>query len=128
MISTNTKLHNTFKRIISPIALALLIAMPVSAIAAPDDPEAFADWFVQQNFQGREYHQWKAVFEALTDGKDRSREAHRPIVDSVYVAIVSGDKYHVSESCRGLANASFVLEMDMAEAQERGFEVCSKCK
>lgn len=104
------------------------MALSVPAAAAPDDPEAFADWFVNQNFQGQEYHQWAAVLEALTDGIDRSREAHSPIVEPAYVAILTGDKYHLTKSCPALKRASRVLELDLTEAQERGFEACSRCK
>lgn len=109
-------------------AFLLLMVLAVPAGAAPDDPEAFADWFVQQNFQGQEYYQWVAVLQSLTDGIDLSREAHSPIVEPVYVAIISGDKYHSTESCTALKRASKVLELDIAEARERGFEACGKCK
>ena len=103
-----------------------MLATP--AVAAPDDPEVFADWFLQQDFQGQEYSQWAAIFEALTDGIDRSREARSPIVEPVYVAIISGAKYHTTESCSALRNSPKVLELDLTEAQERGFEPCSRCK
>ena len=106
----------------------MLMALAVPAAAAPDDPEAFSDWFVQQNFQGQEYHQWAAVLSSLVDGIDRSREAHLPIVEPVYVAIISGAKYHTTQSCSALKNASKVLELDITEAQERGFEKCSRCR
>lgn len=102
--------------------------LAVPAEAAPDDPEAFSEWFVQQNFQGQEYHQWAAVLASLIDGIDRSREAHLPIVEPVYVAIITGDKYHSTESCSALKRASRVLELDLTEAQKRGFEACSRCK
>lgn len=104
------------------------MTLAVPAAAAPDDPEAFADWFIQQNFQGQEYYQWAAVLQALTDGIDRSREAHSPIVEPVYVAILTGAKYHTTESCSALKRASKVLKLDIEEAQERGFEACSKCE
>lgn len=89
--------------------------------------EEFSDWFVQQNFQGQEYHQWVAVLSSLIDGIDRSREAHGPIVEPVYVAILTGTKYHSTESCPALKRASRVLELDLTEAQKRGFEACSRC-
>lgn len=98
------------------------------AAAAPDDPEEFSDWFIAQNFQGQEYHQWAAVLSSLIDGIDRSREAHLPIVEPVYVAILTGVKYHSTESCSYLKRASRVLELDLTEAQERGFEACSRCE
>lgn len=98
------------------------------AAAAPDDPEDFADWFIAQNFQGQEYYQWTAVLQSLTDGIDRSREAHGPIVEPVYVAILTGVKYHTTEDCSALKLASRVLTLDIEEAQERGFEACSKCE
>ena len=98
------------------------------AAAAPDDPEEFSDWFIAQNFQGQEYYQWTAVLQSLTDGIDRSREAHDPIVEPVYVAILTGDKYHTTENCTALKRASRVLELNITEAQERGFEACSRCE
>lgn len=110
------------------IALLLLMVLAVPAAAAPDDPEAFADWFIQQGFQGQEYYQWVAVLESLIDGIDRSREAQSPIVEPVYVAILTGDKYHSTESCSALKRASRVLELDLTEAQKRGFEACSRCE
>ena len=103
------------------------MALAVPAAAAPDTPDAFADWFVQQGFEGQEYHKWAAVLSSLIDGIDRSREAHCPIVEPVYVAILSGAKYHTTKSCSALKNASRVLELDITEAQERGFEACSRC-
>lgn len=109
-------------------AFLLLIALAAPAAAAPDDPEAFADWFIEQDFQGQEYYQWTAVLQSLTDGIDRSREAHGPIVEPVHVAIISGVKYHTTKSCSALKNASKVLTMDIGEAEERGFEACSRCK
>lgn len=115
--------------IIKHIAIFLcLLALAVPAAAAPDEPEAFADWFIQQGFTGQEYYQWAAVLQSLTDGIDRSREAQSPIVKPVYVAILTGDKYHSTESCSYLKRASRVLDLDLAEAQERGFEACSRCK
>lgn len=101
--------------------------MAAPAVAAPEDPEGFSDWFVEQNFQGQEYHQWAAVLASLIDGIDRSREAHCPIVEPVYVAIISGVKYHTAESCSALKRASKVLKLDIEEAQERGFEACGRC-
>ena len=109
-------------------AFLLLIMLAAPAAAAPDDPEAFADWFVQQNFEGQELHVWNAVLASLIDGIDRSREAHLPIVEPVHVAIISGVKYHTTKSCSALKNASKVLTMDIGEAEGRGFEACSRCK
>lgn len=106
----------------------LLILLAAPACAAPDDPEAFAEWFIRQNFEGQEYYEWAAIFNALTDGIDRSREVRDPVKSPVYVAILSGTKYHTKESCSALKNASTVLKMDKAEAMERGFEKCGKCK
>lgn len=110
------------------VVCILLMALAVPAEAAPDTPEEFSDWFVHQNFQGQEYHQWAAVLSSLIDGIDRSREAHLPIVEPVYVAIISGVKYHTTEDCSALKLASRVLELDLTEAQERGFEACSRCE
>ena len=98
------------------------------AMAAPDEPEAFADWFIEQKFEGQEYYQWIAILESLIDGIDRSREAQSPIVEPVYVAILTGTKYHSTENCSALKRASRVLELDLTEAQERGFEACSRCE
>ena len=98
------------------------------AMAAPDEPEAFADWFIEQKFEGQEYYQWIAILESLIDGIDRSREAQSPIVDPVYVAILTGDKYHVTKSCSALKRASRVLELDISEAIQRGFNNCERCK
>lgn len=109
------------------VALALFLAMAAPAIAAPDEPSAFAEWFVAQGFEGQEYYKWQAIFSALIDGRDRSREAHMPISTPVFVAITSGTKYHVKESCSALKNASTVLELDLVEATERGFEKCGRC-
>lgn len=109
-------------------ALLLLMVLAVPAAAAPDDPEAFADWFIAQEFSGQDYYKWAAVLSSLTDGIDRSREAHSPIVEPVYVAILTGEKYHTTEHCSALKNASRVLELDLSEARERGFEACGRCK
>lgn len=107
--------------------LLIVLAVPAAASAAPEDPEAFADWFVAQGFDGQEYYQWAAILNALTDGIDRSREAQMEIKAPVYVAILTGTVYH-KEDCAALKNSSRVLELDLAEAQERGFEACSRCK
>ena len=109
-------------------ALLILLALAVPAAAAPDDPEEFSDWFAAQNFQGQEYYQWTAVLQSLTDGIDRSREAHGPIVEPVHVAIRTGVKYHTAEDCSALKLASRVLTLDIEEALARGFEACSKCE
>ena len=122
------KSANIFKRLKKLVPLLLFIAIPTNTAAAPNDPEEFSNWFIKQGFQGEEYYQWAAVFEALIDGKDRSREIHYPVVESVYVAIITGDKYHTTEKCYTLLNSSFILEMDISEAQERGFEKCSRCE
>ena len=103
-----------------------MLAAP--AAAAPDEPEAFADWFVEQGFEGQEYYQWLSVLESLIDGIDRSREARDPIVEPVYVAILTGDKYHSTKSCTALKRASRILELDINEAQERSFQKCERCK
>ena len=110
------------------MCLLLLALLWVPAAAAPDDPVAFAEWFVEQDFQGAEYHQWAAVLAALIDGIDRSREAKLPIEQPVYTAILSGTKYHTNEACSALRNASKILTMDIKEAKGRGFEACSRCK
>lgn len=109
------------------IAFLLLIALAAPAAAAPNDPEAFADWFVQQGFEGQEYYQWEAVLSSLIDGIDRSREAKSPIKNPVFVAIITGKKYHSTSGCSGLNNASNILILDIYEAKERGFEACSQC-
>ena len=113
------------RRILLPLLVFLLLAIP--AAAAPDDPVAFADWFVAQGFEGQAYHQWAAILDALTDGIDRSRELRMTIETPVYVAILTGTVYH-REDCPALKRASRVLELDLAEAQERGFEACERCK
>lgn len=110
------------------VALILFLALAVPAIAAPDNPTDFADWFIAQGFEGQEYYKWQAIFSALIDGRDRSMEAHMPISTPVFVAITSGTKYHVKESCSALKNASTVLELDLVEAKERGFEKCGRCE
>lgn len=109
------------------ILIILLLALSAPAAAAPEEPSAFAEWFVAQGFEGQEYYEWAAIFRALTDGIDRTRTAHGEVVNPVYVAILSGTKYHVTESCSALKNASTVLELDEAEAVERGFEKCGRC-
>lgn len=108
------------------ILFLLLIILSVPAIAAPDDPEAFSDWFIAQGFEGQEYYQWASILNALTDGIDRSRDARIDIETPVYVAILTGTVYH-NEDCASLKKASRVLELDLVEAQERGFEACSRC-
>lgn len=112
-------------RILLPLFVILILAVP--AVAAPDDPVAFADWFVAQDFEGQAYHQWAAILDALTDGIDRSRELRMTIETPVYVAILTGTVYH-REDCPALKRASRVLELDLTEAQERGFEACERCK
>lgn len=107
-------------------AFLLLLMLAASAAAAPDNPETFADWFIEQNFQGQEYYQWAAVLDALTDGIDRSREARMDIKTPVFVAILTGTVYH-NQDCTALKNSSRILELDLLEAQERGFEACRKC-
>lgn len=113
------------RRILLLLLVVLILAVP--AAAAPDDPVAFADWFVDQGFEGQAYHQWAAILDALTDGIDRSREARMPIETPVYVAILTGTVYHKAD-CPALKRASRILELDLAEAQERGFEPCERCK
>ena len=108
------------------ILLFLLCMLASPAAAAPDDPEAFSDWFVAQESKAQDYHQWAAILNALTDGIDRSREAKQEIKTPVYVAILTGTVYH-NESCSSLSRASRVLELDLLEAQERGFGACSRC-
>ena len=103
-----------------------MLAAP--AMAAPDDPEAFADWFVSQQFEGKEYYQWLAILSALTDGIDRSREAKMPIDNPVYVAILTGTKYHIDENCTALKQNSRVLRLDLNDALDRKFNQCKKCK
>lgn len=103
----------------------LLIATP--AVAAPESPEEFADWFIEQGFEGQEYYEWAAVFGALTDGINRSREQIMEVKDPVYVAIRIGTKYH-KQDCSSLKNSSLVMELDKTEALERGFEMCKRCK
>ena len=109
------------------VAFVIFVALASPAIAAPDEPEAFADWFVAQDFTEQEHYKWAAIFGALTDGINRSRQAVMEIINPVYVAILSGTKYHVTESCSALKNASTVLELDLVEATERGFEKCGRC-
>ena len=50
------------------LVLLLLLTLFVPAIAAPDTPEEFSNWFIQQDFPKNEYYQWAAIFEALIDG------------------------------------------------------------
>ena len=109
------------------ILLLLMVFSVSTALAAPETPEAFADWFVEQGFDGRDYYAWKAVFNALTDGIDRSREASMPVEHPVFVAILTGTKYHSDESCPSFGNADRVLTLDVEEAKERGFEACKRC-
>lgn len=106
--------------------LLLMFMLAAPALAAPNTPEEFSDWFVAQEFEGQDYHQWAAILNALTDGIDRSRETRMKIKVPVYVAILTGTVYH-NDSCTSLKKASRVLELDLAEAQERGFEACSRC-
>lgn len=114
-------------RILAALLLAVLIAISAQAETVSQQAEAFADWFVAQQFEGHDYYIWKSVFDALTDGIDRSREAKMKIETPVYVAILTGTKYHTTESCSAFKNATRVLEMDEAEAAERGFKECTKC-
>ena len=107
--------------------LLLMLMLAAPALAAPNTPEEFSDWFIAQEFKGQDYHQWAAILNALTDGIDRSREARQEIKTPVYVAILTGTVYH-NESCPSLSRASRVLELDLAEAQERGFEECKICQ
>lgn len=102
----------------------LLMATP--AVAAPESPEEFADWFIEQGFEGQDYHKWAAVFGALTDGINRSRKPIMEVEDPVYVAIRTGTKYH-KQDCSLLKNSSLVMELDKAEALQRGFEACKIC-
>lgn len=108
------------------LILSLLSLLTSPAVAAPDTPEEFSDWFVAQEFDGQNYHQWAAILNALTDGIDRSREARMEIKTPVSVAILTGTVYH-NKDCASLSKASRVLVLDLAEAQERGFEACSRC-
>ena len=93
-----------------------------------DKPGAFAEWFLGEEWTQKERHAWKAVFNALFDGIDRSTTLKRDILVPVYVAYVSGKKYHSDPSCSHLANAYDVLEMDRLEAAQRGFHKCNTCK
>lgn len=42
----------------------------------------------------------------------------------VYIAPQSGTKYHYSPSCRGLNNANSVVEIDLNEAINQGYDLC----
>lgn len=92
-----------------------------------DKPGAFAEWFLYEEWSERDLHAWKAVFDALFDGIDRNFFPKIEVVNPVYVANLTGTKYHLSESCSSLNNASSILELDIAEAIERGFEKCGRC-
>lgn len=48
------------------------------------------------------------------------------VEDPVYVAIRTGTKYH-KQDCSLLKNSSLVMELDKAEALQRGFEACKIC-
>lgn len=119
----SNKGSDVIKYIVTLIAF-LLAAAP--AIAAPETPSEFADWFIEQGFEGQEYYEWVAVLDALVDGIDRSREPAMEVNDPVYVAIRTGTKYH-KQGCSSLKTSTKVLELDRAEALERGFEACSRC-
>lgn len=109
------------------ILFILMVFVFSPALAAPDTPEAFADWFIAQSFEGQDYYAWEAIFNALTDGIDRSREASMPVENPVFVAILTGTKYHSDENCPSLVNADRILTLDSEEAKERGFEACKRC-
>lgn len=87
---------------------------------------AFGYWFLSEEWTEQELHAWAAVFESLTDNRDRYPWARNPIVNAVYIAPITGTVYH-KEDCTAINNASFILELDLKEAQERGFDACSKC-
>lgn len=92
-----------------------------------DVPGAFAKWFLYEEWSERDLHAWRAVFDALFDGIDRSFFPKIEVVNPVYVANLTGTKYHLSESCSSLNNASCILELDVTEAITRGFDQCKKC-
>lgn len=94
---------------------------------AENKPAAFGLWWLSQEWDENQLYAWDAVFDAITDEKNRNPEVQQEIITPVYVAIVSGNVYHISKECGALKNAYIVVEMDESEAAGRGFSVCRRC-
>lgn len=47
-----------------------------------------------------------------------------PADNIVYVAPLSGEKYHLDPNCRGLRNAESVAELTLSEAEADGYTLC----
>lgn len=78
-----------------------------------------------------------SAFEALSDHEakslqpqsdhDESQAAHtseRSDVQTVYIAPLSGSKYHLNERCRGLKKATSVKALTLEEALAQDYELC----
>jgi len=95
--------------------------------ADEDDKAAeFGYWFLSEEWTAQELHAWAAVFNALMDGRDRYPWARHTVETPVFIAPITGTVYH-NQDCTALKNSSYTLELDLLEAQERGFEACSRC-
>lgn len=96
-----------------------------------DQPGEFGYWFLSQPWTDQELYAWKAVFDSMFDGKDRTEPyggfkfGHS---NPVWVAIVSGDVYHTDSDCESLYMAYRVVELELSDAKNRGFRQCKKCK
>lgn len=55
---------------------------------------------------------------------DESRVSGNRKLQTVYIAPLSGSKYHLNERCRGLKKATSVSGLSLAEALAQGYELC----
>lgn len=55
---------------------------------------------------------------------DESTVSESRQLQTVYIAPLSGSKYHLNERCRGLKKATSVTDLSLAEALSLGYELC----
>lgn len=70
-----------------------------------------------------------SVVKPFEGGVDDATVADSTVADSgelqtVYIAPLSGAKYHLDEHCRGLRKAASVTDLSLAEALSLGYELC----
>lgn len=74
----------------------------------------------EERMQAEQLAQEQAEAERLA----AEQQAVQVSEQTVYVAPQSGTKYHFSSTCRGLKQASSVVEMSLTEAQNQGYTLC----
>lgn len=83
-------------------------------------------WGLPSAFETLSDHESKSL-EHSESGHDDSDGRHtygNPDVQTVYIAPLSGSKYHLNERCRGLKKATSVSPLTLKEALAQGYELC----